>query len=72
MVFEILSVTSLVIACASLVFTIKLWIEHRARDLSTHSIQYVPVGAKVDADGFEIITDDVKKNLSKDDLDNIQ
>jgi hypothetical protein len=64
---EALALTSLVISAINLTMSVKLWIEWRAKEKSTHTIQYVPLNTKIDKDGFEIIDEELKKKLAGED-----
>lgn len=62
----IVSVGVLAVAVAALVFSnMKLWIELKAMQKSTHTVAYVSPGQ------FQEVTDEAKKALSKEPFDNI-
>lgn len=69
--YEILAIVSLIFSVISFAGMTYLWVRYLAKDLSTHSIQYVPVGTKVDEQGFEVLTDEAKKRLERDPFENI-
>lgn len=55
----------LAINCVAIV---KLWVEVKAMQKSTHTVQYVDPLAKAEPQG---ITEDIKKLMSQTDLENI-
>ncbi len=49
----------------------RVYIKIEAMEKSTHSVQYVPLGAdqaNYDENGFEIVTEDLKKRFNEDDM----
>lgn len=66
-----LCIVSIILSVMAFNISTKALLKEKARDNSTHSVQYVPIdySKPTDENGFEVMTKELKEKLELDDIE---